>query len=627
MDAETALIVAKNYINKGSKISNEVMDIVTERFGGQNSFYVVNFKGGGWVMVSADDSTVPIFAYSTDGAYREDDEKPDGFLYLVSEYNEQVDIVRKSKLTRSVEIVEMWNSLIINEGKSNVVSQQFVDPSTMSYVPGTNLLNISGRGEVAWGQGINNDGTCTPAYNAYAKKTSIQGWFADCGCDDRPPAGCGAVAMGQVMWYWQWPKSSSYRTYNWSLMTNSLKDGQMAQGNEIAHLLRDCGDASNMTYACAGSFTTSIEPALRNTFNYQAARKVYKSDWSFSVWNDLIRTEIDCGRPVIYYGAKALTLDKKHYFVIDGYSSIDNNKFHINFGWRGGKNGYFHLNNITPDGHNFNSSQSAIIGISPTNQPSNVNVNGVLYTSVTGVKLEEAQQNISLPSKLFGKLSVENGGNLTLVAGNSIALHQGFHAKQGSQFTAKIEQAYRNINLDVYLINRALYMSVENADSYDLSIESSGGSKYYQSASTIPSSTTVGLWNAPSNVDMFAYTLRVRNSYGLIIEKTDTISFSKLVMMNDDRLFASDAIESSINNDKLDFSVSPNPNDGNFTVKITGKIQPYTVEIFNSVGGLLGIINCNDETLNIHRTDLSSGVYFVKMKMKEETVVKKIIVQ
>jgi len=34
----------------------------------------------------------------------------------------------------------------------------------------------------------------------------------------------------------------------------------------------------------------------------------------------------------------------------------------------------------------------------------------------------------------------------------------------------------------------------------------------------------------------------------------------------------------------VDFSVFPNPNDGNFTVKIEGEIQPYTIEIFNNLG-------------------------------------------
>ena len=77
----------------------------------------------------------------------------------------------------------------------------------------------------------------------------------------------------------------------------------------------------------------------------------------------------------------------------------------------------------------------------------------------------------------------------------------------------------------------------------------------------------------------------------------------------------------------VDFAVFPNPNDGNFTVKITGEIHPYTIEIFNSLGGLLGHVSCNDEIVNINRTDLDAGTYFVKITMIGKTAVKKIIVQ
>ena len=79
--------------------------------------------------------------------------------------------------------------------------------------------------------------------------------------------------------------------------------------------------------------------------------------------------------------------------------------------------------------------------------------------------------------------------------------------------------------------------------------------------------------------------------------------------------------------DNVDFSVYPNPNDGNFTVKVTGEVQPYTLEIFNSLGGLLGNVSCNDEIVNIDRTDLNAGVYYVKITMNEKVAVKKVIVQ
>jgi hypothetical protein len=77
----------------------------------------------------------------------------------------------------------------------------------------------------------------------------------------------------------------------------------------------------------------------------------------------------------------------------------------------------------------------------------------------------------------------------------------------------------------------------------------------------------------------------------------------------------------------VDFSVFPNPNDGNFTVKIIGEIQPYTVEIFNNLGGHLGFVNCNGDAVNINRADLNPGIYYLKLTMSGKISVKKIIVQ
>ena len=86
------------------------------------------------------------------------------------------------------------------------------------------------------------------------------------------------------------------------------------------------------------------------------------------------------------------------------------------------------------------------------------------------------------------------------------------------------------------------------------------------------------------------------------------------------------AIESQEIRD-VNFTVFPNPNDGNFMVKITGELQPYTMEIFNNLGKLLGVINGNNEVVNITRSDLGKGIYYIKLTMNGKASVKKIIVR
>ena len=101
----------------------------------------------------------------------------------------------------------------------------------------------------------------------------------------------------------------------------------------------------------------------------------------------------------------------------------------------------------------------------------------------------------------------------------------------------------------------------------------------------------------------------------------------KNLTYNDENEFLEELTVKSPGIAGIDFFIYPNPNDGNFIVKITGELQPYTLEIFNNLGELLGFVNSNDETLNINRTDLSAGIYFAKLTMNGKIALKKIVVQ
>jgi hypothetical protein len=73
--------------------------------------------------------------------------------------------------------------------------------------------------------------------------------------------------------------------------------------------------------------------------------------------------------------------------------------------------------------------------------------------------------------------------------------------------------------------------------------------------------------------------------------------------------------------------VYPNPNNGNFTVEITGNTQACTVEIFNVSGRIMGKVDCNAKSVTINRSDLPSGIYYLKLSSGSESAVKKIIVR
>lgn len=181
----------------------------------------------------------------------------------------------------------------------------------------------------------------------------------------------------------------------------------------------------------------------------------------------------------------------------------------------------------------------AIVGISPTyteEAPEDINIYDVLYIVVTGVKTEDAQQNIELPASGKG-LTIENGEDLTFTAGNSIILQPGFSANFGSKVRAQINPAYTeemDISVPVWYnafspngdgINDELCYTVENANSWEFEVfDPYSGLPVFQSAGVI-TGNHVCVWGGAGGICGEGYTciVRFKNNYGRVAEKGYTV--------------------------------------------------------------------------------------------------------
>ena len=81
-----------------------------------------------------------------------------------------------------------------------------------------------------------------------------------------------------------------------------------------------------------------------------------KAFFTTDEWYTMLRADLDAYHPVYYSGRSN---SGGHAFVCDGYNSDD--YFSFNFGWSGTCNGWY----LTDAVLNYNSSQSAILGILP----------------------------------------------------------------------------------------------------------------------------------------------------------------------------------------------------------------------------------------------------------------------
>jgi len=625
INVETAQKVAENFMKmQNPRKSCIVNQILVEKYKSSVVFYIVNFKNNGWVMVSADDNIIPILGFSFTGNIYMDAQKPEAYKNWINNYKTQIFYATQLKNASQKNLIK-WKQLIkLEQFKKNRID----------YVPGTALLNTVDRGEVLWNQDINNSGGCVPSYNKYCPGTNDD----DCDCNHKP-AGCGAVALGQIMWYWQWPNKSNYRSYDWNLMPNELLNtSTIEQGDEIAHLLSDIGESSNMTYWCAGSWTTvnNLEEALKNNFNYKSVEKKIKNNWSYNdVWNDLIRAEIDAERPVVYRGDKSDLSGEKHIFVIDGYSVEDDIFFHINWGWAGYCNGYYYFNDLTPGDNNFNNNQMAIIGISPTCDVLEYNIYDVLYSSVTGFEHEQAGNNIALPAH-NKNLTIENNGKLIFTAGNNITLNQNFIVEKGGKFKTNIrkicgDQSDMNISqwTNVFTpnndgINDELCFDVYNANTWEFQAYSvSSNQLVFQSAGTI-SDNSVCVWDGTGACDQCTYlcSVKFRNTFGKVLENT----YYVYVIMNNSRNISSIVLKNNTNNknDKLlnksktlseaAIKIFPNPNNGKFHLTLNNIKLPCDIKCFNSFGNLIyEKSNLNSNKYDIILNNAIPGVYNLQL--------------
>ncbi|MBN2669627.1 MAG: C10 family peptidase [Bacteroidales bacterium] len=369
ISVDDAKNVAKNYFFKHAKNAKNLDYSKTEfklQYTEENEdvyFYVFNIDGqDGFVITSAQDFTRPVLAYSDEFNVDFNNLSPE-LRFVLDGYNLQIQYGIDHFARPTEKITSSWQNLRLNlSNKSSVVDE--VGPLLIT----------------TWNQ--------SPYYNDLCP--------AD-GTGEHAVVGCVAVAMAQVMKYYNYPSqgegSKSYydnsglthyaninyanETYEWNNMPKYL-----AGANEdLAKLMYHCGHTTEMDWEVDGSGTQSsyVVTALENYFKYSTSANEYtRQNWNGSYnytdaqWELMIRNELDLLRPIVYSGFTS-SGGAGHAWNCDGYQSDDEGGYlyHMNYGWGGYGNGYFALDNliagVTPGGDDeyFDLGHQIITGIVP----------------------------------------------------------------------------------------------------------------------------------------------------------------------------------------------------------------------------------------------------------------------
>ena len=354
INEQRAKQVALNFMSEKSGRLLATEDLTTafiEKINSDTVYYVVNFSQGGWAVISADDVAYPIVAFSYQGMYSTQNH-PVQFDQWMENVTNEIHTAITQKAVSLPETEMAWNRLNVSTDSFNAKSLSY------SVAP---LLTTT------WDQGAYYNASCPVA----ATGPGGHVW-----------AGCVATAMAQVMKYHNYPAtgvgSHSYvddtygtqsadfeaTSYDWASMPNVLS----GHNTDVATLLYHAGVSVDMDYGVSGSganVSYDATNALKTYFKYNDGLYfASKSDYTDNEWQDLLHTELNNGRPILYRGSGT----GGHAFVCDGFSNDD--YFHFNWGWSGWYNGYFYLNDLTPTEYNFTNDQGGIMGITPSVDPS-----------------------------------------------------------------------------------------------------------------------------------------------------------------------------------------------------------------------------------------------------------------
>lgn len=402
---------------KGKAIE-EVIPVKNEK--GDVLMYVVNYaENAGYVILSGKNEYQPILAYSETGKF--DVSSNDGTQFWLKEQMEQIENISLFPDTIKWTNQKSWNRFfeqevaiqVINKAQTkasnpqlendvaNYVAESLMQWSQEGYkiYPYSDFCNIFSSDELWFIENIINDNandnfcggingtvflrTKTVTYSRKVEPLLRSQWCQIFGYEvNGYPAGCVAVAMGQIMRYHEYPV-----LYNWQAMTYNSPTVM------TVNLLTDIGQKVGMKYDKEGSSATIS--AACNAFKQYG----YSQSEIIEHSVDKVISELLNNHPVMMKGMNAgssdghawvcdgfketdsyeigelMVLDRFSYERIPEYNMIYNEKlnstinlhryYHMNWGWGGSQDGYFYESTVNPAPYDFSTAREDIVDIYP----------------------------------------------------------------------------------------------------------------------------------------------------------------------------------------------------------------------------------------------------------------------
>ncbi len=351
----------------------------------EDLFYVLNYEGSGFSVISADKRMNPVLAFSETNEFTDDADNLDGVREWLIATKLAIKKVKRDLKEPLEKEKQLWQTYLkqSKNGRTAITC-----PSNYIFDTGR-YVNAVAR----WGQ--------NGEYCFYSPMDN------GCGPCQKKPAGCGAVAMAMVMKYHKHPQTALYfngilLNPNYSTMPQSIPGYNCAntiytpsENLQVALLMRVCGNVANSGYGVLGNCNTytlpwDVDDAL-SSLSYSSG-----GSWgTLSSKYNSVKDDLKSGYPVIFTGTVGsynpfATLNNWHIWVADGYRayvsyyiSVNNQTditrclpntveyIGMNWGWYGNCNGYFYTDYAfdtteplySPDYGTYSAALNALTGI------------------------------------------------------------------------------------------------------------------------------------------------------------------------------------------------------------------------------------------------------------------------
>lgn len=332
-EGEQLKLSSTNLKSSKSKKVKEIHSIPSE--GKDNICYILNYEGGGFIILSADKRIMPILAFSDSSEFfLDEDNTPSGAVAWLYNVKESIEEVRIKNQIPDKKTEKEWE---------NLISPKMIEPDPNDCED--EFEQVGPLLTTLWHQGC--------GFNSLLKTESEVG-CTNLPCD-RVYAGCVPIAMAQIMRFHQHPT-----TYNWSLMPNTYGS------SETARLIKAIHDVLPVSYDCDGTGVDkdyNIANRLKSSFNY-----TYASQGSYNY--ETVKSNLRANKPVILSGGRDAgwwifhDYDDGHMWVCDGFrrskicmfddygnliGAVSYLYLHMNWGWYNGlANGWYAFNNFNP---------------------------------------------------------------------------------------------------------------------------------------------------------------------------------------------------------------------------------------------------------------------------------------